>query len=495
VKCEIISVGTELVVGETVDTNAAFLSGELAALGLDVRRHSCVRDDAGELSAAVAEAASRAGLVILTGGIGPTPDDVTREAVARAAGAPLERNEEALEHIRRLFAERGRKMSENNARQGDFPRGARVIPNPRGTAAGFRVACSGAAVVVLPGVPSEMREMWAESVRPYLAARSGGASVSVTINCFGRGESGIAAALDELMEPGRVPEVGTTAEEGVIKVHVRAAAAGSGEGAGAAARGGGGTAAAGNAAAPAGSGAAGEPGRGGGRAEAGEPSGGGKAAEPAGSGIAGQSGGGSGDAEAARGGGGTAAESAALVEETAREVERRLGECVFGRDSETLESVVVARLVEEGLTLAVAESCTGGLISKRITDVPGASECFVEGVVAYHNDAKVALCGVNPALIKEHGAVSSQVARAMAEGVRERAGTDFALSATGIAGPGGGAPEKPVGLVFVALSGPAGTEVRELRLHGDRRRVRDRTAKVLLNELRLALGRGHSAGA
>ncbi len=402
----VISVGTELVRGEILDTNAAYLSREMAQIGIETVGHVTVGDNREALAQAVSRAASACEVVIVTGGIGPTPDDITREAVARAAGVELVRDGATLAHIEEIFTSRGRTMSPNNAVQADFPRGATIIANPRGTAPGFRVKVARAEVIVLPGVPIEMKMMWDQAVRDYLSTMGAGVLITRTVNCFGRGESDISEAIGDLMQPGRNPLVGDTAEEGIIKIRIRATAA-------------------------------------------------------------------------------TRTQAIDLIDRIKSQVKERLGDTVFGEDSQTLESVVVGALLERGLTVTVAESCTGGLLAKRITDISGSSGCFTQGIVAYHNDAKVALLGVAPGLLSEHGAVSDQVARAMAEGARVRAGSDFALSTTGIAGPAGGTSLKPVGLVYIALASADGTVSKRLQLRGKRAEVRDRASKHALNLLRL----------
>jgi len=299
-------------------------------------------------------------------------------------------------------------MKASNALQADFPSGSEVIPNPRGTAPGFRLKIRDCRIVVLPGVPSEMKAMWEASVRPAFEASATGVLVTRTLNCFGAGESDITEAIKDLMAPGRNPSVGDTAEDAVIKVRIRARAA-------------------------------------------------------------------------------TFEEALGLIDDDKKLIRSRLGDLVFGEDDDTLESVVANLLISRGLTLAAAESCTGGLVAKRLTDVSGVSAAFIQGIVAYSNESKVRLLGVAPAMIEEHGAVSELVARAMAEGARTLARSDYAVSTTGIAGPTGGTPEKPVGLVYVAVTSPHGTTVRELRLRGDRAQVRDRATKSLLNMLRLEI--------
>ena len=407
-RAEIISVGTELVRGELVDTNSAFLARELGELGIETVRHVTVGDDEEALAAAIGEVAAKSDLAIITGGLGPTPDDITRQAVARAAGAALVPDPASLVYIEGLFKSWGRAMNPANAVQADFPAGATVIFNPRGTAPGFRMRICRSEVVVLPGVPSEMKAMWAETVRPYLAGKGGGVFVTRTLNCFGRGESDVTEAVRDLMAPGRNPLVGDTAEDAVIKLRIRAHAA-------------------------------------------------------------------------------TVEEALTLIAATKAEARRRLGTIVFGEDDDTLESVVANLLISRRLKLAVAESCTGGLVSKRLTDISGVSAAFIQGIVPYADEAKVKLLGVPRALLDEHGAVSAEVARAMAEGERRSAATDFGLSVTGIAGPTGGTPLKPVGLVYIAVASARGTKARELRLRGTRDQVRDRSAKNALDMLRLEI--------
>ncbi len=406
-KAAIISVGSELVCGHTVDSNASWLSRELTDIGIPTVRHSCVGDDERGLADTVAQSAALAEVVLVTGGIGPTPDDITRQAVARAAGVELTVNESVLRRIEERFSSWGRRMSANNRIQAFFPQGAEVIENARGTAAGFAVKAGTSEVIVLPGVPAEMKSMWVEHVRGRLACRVSSAIASGSVDCFGRGESDITAELHDLMAPGRNPAVGDTAEDAIIRIRICAAAD-------------------------------------------------------------------------------TIQEASALLERDRVEITRRLGEIVFGNDGESLQGAVVKALVGRKKTLSTAESCTGGLLSGAVTEVPGASACFLEGITAYHNDAKVRLLGVSRALIEKHGAVSEEVAGAMAEGARRLSGADYALSTTGIAGPSGGTPDKPVGLVSIAATSSERTICRTLHLRGDRATVRDRTVKHALNLLRIA---------
>jgi nicotinamide-nucleotide amidase len=408
---EIVAAGTELVLGERINTNSAYLAAQLAEIGVTPVLHTIVGDDEEAFVAVLARAVEASDLVIITGGIGPTLDDITRQTVARVTGVPLLRDAKALEHIAGLFRSWGREMKPSNAVQADFPKGATVIDNPRGTAPGFRIRVGKCEIVVFPGVPSEMKPMWEASVRPTLVGASGEAVVARSINCFGAGESDITEAIKEMMVPGRNPLVGDTAEDAVIKVRIRARAA-------------------------------------------------------------------------------TFEKASGLIEDDMKEIRSRLGLLVFGQDNDTLESVVAGLLISRGLKIAVAESCTGGLVSERLTDISGISAAFIQGVVAYSNESKTTLLGVAPKLIVDYGAVSEPVARAMAEGARKSAGADYGISVTGIAGPTGGTPEKPVGLVYVAVASRRGTTCRELRLRGDRGQVRDRATKHLLNILRLEMASG-----
>jgi nicotinamide-nucleotide amidase len=407
----IISVGNELTFGQTVDTNSAWLSQRLAEVGVRVVLHSTVADEIDPLQREIQRGCDDADLVLITGGLGPTEDDLTRHALAAVMGVGLELNERLLEQVRAYFTQRRRPMPEANTIQAMFPIGSTPIENTCGTAPGIRARHGRATVFVMPGVPREMRVMYDRDVLPHLQQQTGGAVILArTIQTFGAGESDIGESIRDLMERGRNPTVGTTAQQAVIGVRIHAAGAS--------------------------------------RSQAEE-----------------------------------------LLETTSAEIRSRLGSLVFGQDEDTLWSVVVRELIARGKTLSTAESCTGGLIAKSITDVPGASACFLEGVVTYANSAKTRLLSVPAELIAAHGAVSRPVAEAMAVNCRKLAGTDFALSVTGVAGPSGGGPEKPVGLVFIGLADPKTCEVQELSLGSFlvREEIRDRARKAALNRLRLHL--------
>ena len=410
VTAELVSVGSELTSGHVLNTNVCYLSQRLADCGIRTVLHTTVGDEAQRMAEAVRTATQRADLVVVTGGLGPTRDDFTREIIAQVAGKPLIRHQPSVEDIAEKFRHFGAQLTENNLQQAYLPEGAEVIPNRRGTAPGFALRIGRAVVVALPGVPREMKLMFADWVEPYLR-RLGfchGVHLTRQLHCYGAGESAVDTRIRHLMAPERNPAVALLAQEGTITVKVTATAE-------------------------------------------------------------------------------TTEEARRLLDETEQEVRRLLGRLVFGRDGEGLQDAVVKLLLERGKTLAVAESCTGGLVSSLLVRVPGASGAFLMGVVAYADEAKSALLGVAEELIRAHGAVSPEVARAMAQGVRRRAGADLACALTGIAGPTGGTAEKPVGLVWMAVSDEAGTEVFERRFRGGRTEVQLRAAKTVLDALRLRL--------
>ncbi|MFQ5806596.1 MAG: competence/damage-inducible protein A, partial [Phycisphaerae bacterium] len=409
----IISIGTELTLGQSVDTNAAWLAEQLAGQGIRCERHVTVPDDLTLIRDVLRQAADVCDLIVVTGGLGPTDDDLTREALAEAAGLPLETDAASLEQIRAFFARRGREMPEPNQVQARIPRGARPIVNSCGTAPGICAELNGTPCYVLPGVPFEMKAMFRHAVLPDVQAAAAGRILrGRRLQCFGMSESEISERLRDLMTPGRNPAVGTTAELGVISVRINAC-------------------------------------------------------------------------------GHSARATDALLDETEAEVRSRLGEVVFGREADTLASAVGAHLAARGETLSTAESCTGGLIAKMLTDVAGSSAYFAGGVVAYANELKVHTLGVPPELLASVGAVSEPVARALAEGARRAFSTSYALAVTGTAGPTGGTPDKPVGLVFIGLATPSGVTAREAHFGSDAPRsvIRERAARTALNLLRLQLVR------
>jgi nicotinamide-nucleotide amidase len=411
VRAVILSIGAELVSGLRLDTHSADISRALTAIGIEVVRHETVDDGAADIEKALRSAVAEADLVVATGGLGPTLDDCTREALAAAAGAALDESTEAREHLVAWAKAHGRVLSQSNFRQALLPRGARAIPNPIGTALGIEARVGSALVLVMPGVPAEMTQMLRDEVLPRLRqAAPGRATIIRTVRTYGVPESIVGEKLADLMAPKRRPHVGTAVHGGMIDVHIYAT--------------------------------------------------------------------------------GAPAEIAPLLDADAAAVRQRLGDAVFGEGAERLEDAVAGLLAKRRATIAVAESCTGGLVAAKLVNVPGISEFLLEGVVAYANESKVRTLGVAEDLIKAHGAVSEQVVRAMAEGVRARNRATISLGVTGIAGPGGGTAGKPVGLVWFAVADEKGTVAAKEIFSGDRALIRERAANYALNMLRLRLLEG-----
>jgi nicotinamide-nucleotide amidase len=411
-KAEIVSIGSELVSGQGLDTNSQWLSQKLAEVGIPVGYHTTIGDQLEDHVEVFRIAASRAELILVTGGLGPTQDDLTREALAMAAGVRLRQDDASLEAIASMFARRNRPMTERNKVQALFPEGSEPLPNRVGTAPGIWMELDRATIACLPGIPSEMKVMFLEQVLPRMRQHKWITRMILhrKINLFGRGESDIESEAMDLTARGRVPEVGITAHDSTISFRI--------------------------------------------------------ACE-----------------------GSTDEEALLQTESTARLIYERFGSLVIGEGSTDIPEAVAAQLERTGATLATAESCTGGLIAHLITSIAGVSPYFLGGVVSYSNQAKTSLLGVPAELIELHGAVSPEVARAMAQGAKDRFGSDFAISATGVAGPAGGTPEKPVGLVYLGLATLTEVDARRLELGPEQPRdiIQRRSAKIALNWVRLAL--------
>jgi nicotinamide-nucleotide amidase len=412
-KACIVAVGSEMLTPFRVDTNSLFITERLNTIGFDVRIKTVVGDDIGELAGLVRASLAWADLIVLTGGLGPTADDITREAVAQVLELPFDEDEATVARIRERFSRRGMVMQEINRRQAMVPRGAALLDNPNGTAPGLWLEHGKTAIVLLPGPPREMKPMFETIVRDRLAPRSGGAGLfRRVLKITGQPESAVDAKAQPVYGRWQTQEVpiSTTilAVLGQIELHLSAAAP---------------------------------------------------------------------DREAAD----------RVLDPAVRELQAVLAGDVYSVDGASLEEVVGARLRDRRLTVAVAESCTGGLLTSRLTDVPGSSAYVERSEVCYSNRAKTESLGVPAALIAEHGAVSEPVARAMAEGIRAKAATDVGIGVTGIAGPDGGTPEKPVGTVAIAVLVGADARVRTFQFVGAREMVKFQSAQAALNMLRLML--------
>lgn len=409
---EILCVGTELLLGEVINTNVAYLGRALARLGISVYHTSVVGDNSDRLSIAIKGALEHADLLILTGGLGPTYDDLTKETVASALGLSMVRDEKILSEIEGYFTSIGLPMPENNAKQADIPEGAIALPNKSGTAPGIFIEHNGHVVVLLPGPPAELHPMFDESVFPRLREMSDKILVSHNIHIMGMGESAIEEVLFDLMKNSQNPTLAPYAKESEVRLRVSALA----------------------------------------RSEE---------------------------------------EGEKMCSEMIEKVKNSpVGKHIYALDAERIEKLVVAMLKEKGLTLAVAESCTGGYIGKLLTDIPGASAAFAGGFITYSNEAKINLLGVSPETLQKHSAVSPETAMEMARGARERLGTDLAVSVTGEAGPN---PDpqtgKPVGTVFLGISSAQKTYSVQVKIPPQRNRnyIRNVATNRALREILIFL--------
>jgi len=405
-RAEIIATGTELLSGGLPDTNSIFLSEELMLIGLVTAFKTVVGDNEKDMEEALRRALDRVDAVIITGGLGPTEDDITRKVVAKILKRRLVLNEDALKAVKSTLAGRGKEYANTSDRQALIPGAARLLANPVGVAPGFFLDEGNKFVAALPGVPKEMQAMFRQGLKQALEERFTGKLFIKrrVLRTFGLPESKINEAINDILKKEN-PVVGLTAKETGVDIRIIARE--------------------------------------------------------------------------------TSAElSQVLAERTDARIREKLGDAIYGVDGQDMEEVVGALLKQRRLKLSVAESCTGGLIGARITNIPGSSEYFERGVVTYSNAAKTELLGVPAALMDRRGAVSREVAEAMAQGIRQAARTDLGLSVTGIAGPDGGTKEKPVGLVYISLSSAHGVKTEEHKFLGNREQIRTKAAQMALDTVR-----------
>ena len=405
---EIVSVGTELLMGQIVNTDAQFLARRLAALGITMYRQSTVGDNPGRVKEAVREALSRADLVITTGGLGPTEDDLTKEMVAEYFGLEMELHQPSLDALKAFMERFGKKMTPNNLKQAYFPRGCTVMPNACGTAPGCIVEQGGKTVAVLPGPPMELMDMFDRQLAPYLQARSGQVIRSRFLKIFGLGESNVETLLSDLFHSGN-PTLALYCGPGEVTARITA-----------------------------------------------------RAAAPE--------------------------KAEAMMQPVYEEILRRVGEAYYGEGvNRTPADAVLELLKNRGETVTFAESCTGGLLCGAFVDCAGASDCLKESFVTYANEAKEQMLGVKSETLARCGAVSGECARERALGAARAAGADWAVSVTGIAGPGGGTAEKPVGTVWIGVAHGGAAQAREYHFRGQRQWIRKLSVVNALNQLRLAM--------
>ncbi len=412
-RCEIISVGTELLMGQIINTNAQDIAQELFSLGIGVYYQTVVGDNAPRLSDVFTQALKRADLVILTGGLGPTDDDLTRETVAAVLGLPLKENSYWVQKLREIFARFKRPMAQMNLRQAMVPQGGKILPNERGTAPGIYLEDGGKVIVLLPGPPRELLPILKEQVIPLLREKLQEQKEiallrSKVLRIAGLGESDMAEKIKPLLEKQDNPTIAPLAKR--AEVHLRLTARG-----------------------------------------------------------------------------GSEEEVESLLTSKAEEIKDVLGEYIYGEDEDVLELAVARLLWEKGKTIALAESCSGGLLSHRLTNISGSSRYLLAGLVTYSNEAKINILGVKQAVIEDKGAVSAEVAEAMAKGVRRLCHADIGLSITGVAGPGGGSSQKPVGLTYIALEAENLSSCRRYEFWGSRQDIKERAAQTALLLLRLHL--------
>ncbi|HDQ26273.1 MAG TPA: competence/damage-inducible protein A [bacterium] len=403
-KAEVITAGTELLLGQKLDTNSYYLSGKLAEAGVDLYFRTTVGDNTGRLKAALSVAAQRADVIIITGGLGPTVDDITRQAVAEFAGKKLVLDAESEKKIRGYFSKRNAVMPESNISQAFAPEGAIIIPNECGTAPGFILELGTVIIAAMPGVPMEMRPMMESAVIPFITEKAGGKREAIAhkvIKIAGMGESVVDEKIRDIFESSKNPTIGILAHLSEVEVRITAKA-------------------------------------------------------------------------------GSVEEALKMTEPLKNEIYRRLGPNIYGEDADTLESKIGGFLKEKGLTVSTAESCTAGMIGARLTETEGSSSYYTGGINAYSNEVKTGVLGVDSKIMEKYGAVSAECAAAMAEKCAVLFKTDYAVAVTGIAGPGGGSTDKPVGLVYIGIRAGDKTETHRFLFSGARNAIRQRAAAAAL---------------
>ncbi len=405
---EIVSVGTELLMGQVVNTDAQFIAERLAPLGFQVYYHTTVGDNVKRLTAVVHQAVERSDVVVFTGGLGPTDDDLTKETVASALGLTVEPIPEEVDRLKRHFETRGYEFTPNNLKQASFPKGALILPNAFGTAPGCIMTAEDKTAVLLPGPPRELFPMFQNHVMPYLERLSGNRLYSRELRIFGMGESSVTYKLKDIIEHQTNPTVAPYIKTGEVTLRVTALCQSDEEG-------------------------------------------------------------------------------EALARPMIGEIIQRLGDIVYSTVGESLPETCARMLTDDAQTLAIAESCTGGLIASEFVAIPGCSKFLLEGCVTYSDGAKMRRLGVKQETLAAYGAVSEQCAREMAEGLRAESGASYALATTGFAGPDGGTEENPVGTVYIALASHDGTEVKRIQLFGERARIREIASLHALDFLRRKL--------
>lgn len=404
-KAEIIAVGTELLMGQIANTNAQYISSKLPDVGIGVYYHDVVGDNPERLKQCLDLALSRSDIIILTGGLGPTQDDLTKETIAKAVNRKLLLDQESLDKMTLFFQKYARAMTPNNVKQAYLPEGCIIIRNKNGTAPGCIIEEGKKIIVLLPGPPSEMKPMFDETVLPYFESKTEYRLESKFLRIFGIGESAVEDRLIDLIDQQTNPTIAPYAKDGEMTLRITAKYQKNNE-------------------------------------------------------------------------------NEDIITPVENEIKRRLGDAVYSNDNSSLEEVAANLLIESRLKLVLAESCTGGLLASKLTDIPGISAVFDRAIITYSNQSKVEELGVQQETLEQYGAVSKQTAAEMAEGIRKVSNADLGISVTGIAGPDGGTDEKPVGLVFIALSHSNGVDVKKLDLWGSRNRIRNVTCLHVFDMLR-----------